>query len=102
MVNETNLFKVQKPNTGLGTGFDALPFSIRQSKILSGNNPGQLANVHEMPVIDASFDDPHLKQIILYYSINPEDMERELHTYASKLLAEGKIKEAWQVLLAGS
>jgi len=28
-------------------------------------------------------------------------MEKELHTYAKKLLEEGKVKEAWQVLLAG-
>jgi len=27
-------------------------------------------------------------------------MEKELHTYAKKLLSDGKVKEAWQVLLA--
>src|SRR5260221_8893910 len=34
MVNETNLFRVQKPNTELGIGIDALPSPIRNSKIL--------------------------------------------------------------------
>lgn len=100
VVNEQNLFQVEKPNTQLGIGIDALPHSIRNSKILSGNNLGQLANVHEMPVIDPSFEDNHLKQIAQYYSINPEDMEKELHTYAKKLLDEGKLREAWQVLLS--
>ena len=100
-VDETNLFQVQKPNTELGIGADALPKSIRHSKILTGNNLGQLANVNEMPVIDPSFDDARLKEIILYYSINPDEMEKELHTYAKKILDEGKVKEAWQVLLAG-
>jgi flavin reductase (DIM6/NTAB) family NADH-FMN oxidoreductase RutF len=99
-VDETNLFMVPKPNTELGIGVDALPESIRNSKILTGNDLGHLANVNEMPVIEPSFDDPHLKNIIQYYSINPDDMERELHTYAKKLLGEGKVKEAWQVLLA--
>jgi hypothetical protein len=28
-------------------------------------------------------------------------MEKELHDYAKKLLNEGKLREAWQVLLAG-
>ena len=42
--------------------------AIRNSKILTGNNLGQLANVHEMPFIDPAFDDAHLKQIIQYYS----------------------------------
>jgi len=101
-VDETNLFHVTKPNTELGIGVDALPGSIRNSKILTGSNLGQLANVHEKPVIEPSFDDAHLKNIIQYYSISPEEMEKELHAYAKKLLDEGKVKEAWQVLLAGA
>ncbi len=102
VVNETNLFQVEKPNTKLGIGVDALPPGIRHSRILTGNDLGQLANINELPVIDPSFDDPHLKQIIRYYSINPDDMEKELHAYAQKLLAEDKLQEAWQVLLAGA
>lgn len=102
VVNEANLFQVEKPNTQLGIGIDTLPLSIRNSPFLSGNNLGQLANLHDLPLIDPSFDDAHLKQIIQYYSINPEEMEKELHSYAKKLLEEGKVKEAWQVLLAGS
>jgi len=101
-VDESNLFQVQKPNTELGIGIDALPASIRNSKILSGSNLGQLANVHEMPVIEPSFDDAHFKNIIQYYGINPDEMEKELHTYAKKLLGDGRVKEAWQVLLAGA
>lgn len=98
-VDETNLFHVTKPNTELGIGFDALPESIRNSKILTGNNLAQLANVHEMPFIDPSFEDDNLKQIIQYFSINPDEMEKELHSYAKKLLSEGKVREAWQILL---
>jgi flavin reductase (DIM6/NTAB) family NADH-FMN oxidoreductase RutF len=101
VVNENNLFQVEKPNTQIGIGVDALPSAIHNSKILTGNDLGRLANVNELPVIDPSFDDSHLKQIIQYYSINPEDMEKELHDYAKRLLNEGKVKEAWQVLLAG-
>ena len=101
-VDETNLFMVPKPNTELGIGVDALPESIRNSDILTGNDLGHLANVKEMPIIEPSFDDTHLKNIIQYYSLNPDDMEKELHAYAKKLLAEGKVNEAWQVLLAGA
>lgn len=99
-VNENNLFMVEKPNTQLGIGVDALPEAIRNSHILSGNELGQLANVQELPFIDPTFHDDHLKQIIQYYNLNPEEMEKELHLHARKLLGEGKIKEAWQVLLA--
>lgn len=95
------VFEVPKPNTLPGIGFDQLPANIRQSTILSGNNLGLLANINELPSIDPAFNDDGLKQIIQYYSINPEDMEKELHHYARTLLAEGKLNEAWQVLLAG-
>jgi flavin reductase (DIM6/NTAB) family NADH-FMN oxidoreductase RutF len=98
-VDESNLFIVEKPNTKLGIGVDMLPDSIRNSKILTGNNLGQLANVNEYPTIDPSFHDDFLKQIIQYYSVTPEEMEKELHSYAKKLLDEGKVKDAWQVLL---
>lgn len=101
-VTEENLFIVEKPNTQLGIGIDALPAAIRNSKILSGNNLGQLANVHEMPAIQPSFDDNHLKQIIQYYNLNPDEMENELHQYAKTLLQNGQVNEAWQVLLAGA
>ena len=96
------VFEVAKPNTKLGIGVDALPLSIRQSHILSGNNLGQLANVNEMPVINPAFEDDHLKQIVQYYSITPDEMEKELHRYAQQLLAQNKVQEAWQVLLSGN
>jgi len=99
-VDEHSLFKVAKPNTQLGIGVDALPEDIRNSKILTGNNLGQLANVNEMPFIDPAFNDDKLKNIIQYYSINPAEMDEELHRYAKELLDAGKVHEAWQVLLA--
>jgi flavin reductase (DIM6/NTAB) family NADH-FMN oxidoreductase RutF len=101
VVNEQSLFQVPKPNTQLGMGIDALPISIRTSKILSGNNLGQLANCTSIPVVNASFQDDHLKQIIQYYSVNPDEMEKELHRYAQQLLEQGNTDAAWQVLLSG-
>ena len=99
-INASNIFEVDKPNTQLGIGVDALPDSIRNSRILSGNNLGQLANVTQLPFVEVSFEDDHLKHIVQYYSINPDDMEKELHHYAKTLLDTGRVYEAWQVLLA--
>ena len=98
-VNASNLFKVPKPNIRLGIGMDALPESIRTSRILTGNHLGQLANVNELPVVQPSYDDEHLKNIVQYYAVNPAEMESAVHGYAAKLLDENKIEEAWQVLL---
>jgi flavin reductase (DIM6/NTAB) family NADH-FMN oxidoreductase RutF len=99
-VNSNNLFEVKKPDTALGIGIDNLPESVKNSRVLTGNQLGQLANVHEFPVIDPSFEDEKLKNIFQYYSMNPAEMETELHSYAAVLLSEGKVHEAWQVLLA--
>ena len=94
-----NLFKVPKPNTLLGIGVDALPQSIRQSNILSGNDLGLLANVNEKPVTNPAFDDEKLRNIVQYYSINPTEMEKEIHQYAKELLSNNEVDKAWQVLL---
>ncbi len=99
-VDATNLFAVEKPNVQLGIGIDALPPGIRNSTILTGNNLAQLANVHEYPVVDATFADDKLKNIIQYFAINPSEMDNELHKYAKELLDAGNVREAWQVLLA--
>jgi len=56
--------------------------------------------VHQIPFVDPAFYDDKLKNIIQYFSINPDDMEQELHLYAKELLDANKIVEAWQVLLA--
>lgn len=98
-VTPENLFQVEKPNTKLGIGMDALPQSIRNSAILTGNHLGQLANVHSLPAINPSFEDEHLKNIVRHFSINLSDMETELHRYAAQLLDAGKVDTALQVLL---
>ncbi len=101
-VDASNLFMVAKPNVQLGIGIDALPESIRNSTLLTGNNLGQLGNVHEYPAVDAAYEDERLKNIIQYFSVNPDEMDKELHKYAKELLDAGKVNEAWQVLLADS
>lgn len=100
VVNEQNLFQVAKPNTQLGMGMDTLPVSIRNSLIFSGNDLGQLANCTRIPDVDPAYEDAHLKQIIQYFSINPEEMEKELHRYAKERLRQGDVQAAWQILLA--
>ena len=100
-ITPENLFEVEKPNILLGIGIDSLPQSIKNSNVLTGNHLGQLANVHEFQQINPSFIDEKLKNIFQYFSLNPDEMERELHLYAAELLNEGKVDEAWQVLLTG-
>ncbi|MEO6583173.1 MAG: flavin reductase family protein [Ferruginibacter sp.] len=97
-----NLFKVAKPNREIGMGVDALPAAIRNSKLLTGNHLGQLANLQAIPAINPVFEDEKLINILQYYAINPDEMETELHRYAAELLLRGEIDAAWQVLLANN
>jgi len=83
-----------------GIGLTPLPADIVNSKILTAPNLVQLASVTEMPFVDATFNDSRLKDIIQYYSIDPKEMEKELHYYAQELLSTGNIAAAWQILLA--
>ena len=98
-VTPTNLFKVAKPNTQLGMGIDALPIAIKTSNIFTGNHLAQLANIPSLPAIDPAFEDEKLSNIVQYYSLNPDEMEREMHLYAKELLEQNKPVQAWQVLL---
>jgi hypothetical protein len=93
------VFTVPKPNTELGIGIDALPEAIRHSTILTGNQLGMLANVHQLPEADPAFADDTCKQIVQYYAANPDEMETEFQRYAGKLLDAGEVQKAWQVLL---
>ncbi len=77
-----------------------LPASIINSRILSSDHLIQLANVIEIPMVNPSFEDEKLKNIFQYFSTDPEEMETELHKYAKELLDDGKVADAWQVLLA--
>jgi flavin reductase (DIM6/NTAB) family NADH-FMN oxidoreductase RutF len=98
-INPENIFTVPKPNTNIGIGIDQLPVSIRTSSILTGNHLGMLGNSNAIPDIDAAFNDDMVKTIVQYYSNNPVDMEKELHSYAAGLLDKGNVAAAWQVLL---
>lgn len=93
------VFSVAKPNLQSGIGMDALPAAIRNSAILTGNHLGMLANVHQLPVVNAAYEDERLTHIIQYYNLNPDEMEKEIHLHAKQLLDEGKVAEAWQALL---
>ncbi|WP_114790727.1 flavin reductase family protein [Niabella yanshanensis] len=94
-VDETNLFEVEKPNVKLGIGFDALPESIRNSKVLTGNDLGILANVEILPQQQPEFSDTQFNLLLA----NATDRPEAIHQYAARLIAAGKIAEAWQVLL---
>jgi flavin reductase (DIM6/NTAB) family NADH-FMN oxidoreductase RutF len=96
-VTPDNLFNVAKPVKNIGIGVDSIPFAIRNSKILTGNNLGQLGNVEVLPTItdiDAYAQLPGVKELF-----DAEDSQTLVHLKAKGLLEDGKVEEAWKVLL---
>ena len=79
-----------------------LPEQIKNSRWLAAKHKQLLTSVASLPVVDPSFEDEKLKNIFQYYSLTPDEMDEELHRYASELLSKQKVDEAWQVLLSST
>jgi len=94
------VFEVTKPNLELGIGMDALPKSIRESNILSGNDLGMLANSTEVPVVGPIEEDERLIHLLQEYGHEPASLQHALHQYAKELLHRNEVDKAWQALLA--
>jgi flavin reductase (DIM6/NTAB) family NADH-FMN oxidoreductase RutF len=92
------LFQVEKPLQKLGIGIDALPEHIRLSKLLTGNELGQLGNVEKIPdelEIKAFIENPDIKEIIETTC----DVSTELFRLAKTYLESGHTSEALKILM---
>jgi flavin reductase (DIM6/NTAB) family NADH-FMN oxidoreductase RutF len=101
-VSKDNLFKVTKPVRSMGIGVDALPYAIRNSKILTGNNLGQLGNVEVLPsdkAIETYSQSPEIKDLLDATIGDSQTRETQIHLKAKQLLDAGRVEEAWKVLL---
>jgi flavin reductase (DIM6/NTAB) family NADH-FMN oxidoreductase RutF len=101
-INKENLFKVAKPVRTVGIGVDAIPYAIRNSKVLTGNNLGQLGNVEVLPTdeqIDDYIQSPEIKEILDATIGDSQTRQLQLHLKAKQLLDEDRVDEAWKVLL---
>jgi flavin reductase (DIM6/NTAB) family NADH-FMN oxidoreductase RutF len=88
-------FIVPKPVTNLGIGIDALPHYIRMSKVLTGNDLGQLGNLEQLPEdkdIEAALTDEKIAGLV--------NDRIALHKYARKLIGDGKTNLALSALMA--
>ena len=101
-VTPESLFKVAKPLTTLGIGVDALPVSVRNSKVLTGNDLGMLGNVEQLPTAEEIDDiqwNTNVKDVLDATIGDATNRERELHELAHQLLAIGNVIDALKVVL---
>ncbi|MGI4864289.1 MAG: flavin reductase family protein [Janthinobacterium lividum] len=100
-----NLFKVSRPNQRLGIGFDALPTHIRHSNVLTGNHLAKLANVeHDALPTPAQIEEIKTEPMVAYllnkHRADATEQKQQLTLLARQWLDEGRVPEAWRVLLA--
>lgn len=93
------LFQVPKPSAQ-GIGIDQLPDQIRNSKVLTGNDLGILGGVDNLPSqeeINEFLQNGSEVSAFLDQNRNNQD---KIHSYAQQLIQQGKIDDAWKVLLS--
>lgn len=101
--NRDALFEVAKPLLNLGIGFDKIPPYIRNSKVLTANNLGQLGNIEKLPSneeIIAYKNSGAINEAFELYRTNKQALEEQIHHLAKGLLENNKVEEAWKVLLS--
>jgi flavin reductase (DIM6/NTAB) family NADH-FMN oxidoreductase RutF len=87
------MFEVPKPLATLGVGVDALPESVRNSHILTGNDLGLLGNIETIPSQEdiSTFASTHqLSQLTI----------EEKHSLAKKHITNNEVLNAWKILLS--
>lgn len=94
------LFEVPKPLTSLGMGVDAIPESIRNSPVLTGNDLGMLGNFEKLPSGE---------EVEAFKAASAEVQEAlrsgdplQLHRQARAFLSRNDVAAAWKTLLAAS
>jgi flavin reductase (DIM6/NTAB) family NADH-FMN oxidoreductase RutF len=100
--NEGSMFEITKPITTVGIGVDAIPFYIKNSSVLTGNDLGKLGSVEAIPnetdVNDYKLIE--LSDIFVELEDHQPELEQKLHSIAKGLLVDNKLEDAWKTLLA--
>lgn len=101
-VSGAALFQLPKPLSRIGIGVDALPEEVRLSRILSGNDLGQLGGISELPS-ETDVNDYKLMELadlFMEHEDSGQDLEEALHRYAVSQIAQGDIIGALKALMA--
>ena len=86
------LFEITKPIKTKGIGVDNLPISVQQSKVLTGNDLGRLANVERLP------SESEIIKNIVAIKMSKSDLNVN-HKLAKKQLENGNIQKALAILI---
>jgi len=92
------IFEVQKPIRTMGIGVDALPASIRNSTILTGNDLGILGNSEKIPTEEEvrEFIKMGIERCPHINTANKENTQKQ----AQDMLRKGMVFDAFRLLMA--
>lgn len=97
------LFEIPKPLATIGIGVDALPKTIRESEVLTGNNLGRLGNLEALPNdADITLFELELSPEVVQLSHEANDGQSRRMSYhkkAKEWLESGKLQEAIKLLM---
>jgi len=100
--DKRSMFKITKPITSKGIGFDQIPDEILNSKILSGNDLGKLGGIEILPneteVND--FKLVELSELFISLEDDANALEIALHKKAQEFLEKDELENAWKTLLS--
>ena len=91
-------FEIPKPLRTLGIGVDALPESVRNSMILTGNDLGMLGNVESLP--NKKSVEQFVNEVSEHYPNIRKMSHREKHKIAKNYLSFGDVNSALKLLLS--
>ena len=91
-------FEIPKPLRTLGIGVDALPESVRNSMILTGNDLGILGNVEALP--NKKSVEEFVNEVSEHYPNIRKMTHREKHKIAKNYLSFGDVNSALKLLLS--
>ena len=89
------IFTVVQPVTTISIGYDKLPFSIRNSNVLTGNQLGRLAGIESIPETQFVLDALHnarVKALMKVHTQNAEGLKNALHEMGGEALDEGDME----------
>lgn len=92
--NGEAIFEINNPFPKQNMGFDKLPISILNSKVLTGNELAILAMEEALPSVDEIAKYKYKNQHLIILS------EEEKHQHARGLIVEERVQEAFMILLS--
>ena len=95
---KSGFFEIPKPLQKLGIGVDAMPETVRNSMILTGNDLGMLGNIEALP--NEKQIEEFVNSISESYPNIKEMTHREKHKVAKNYLSYGDVSSAWKMLLS--